>query len=90
MNVYALFDRKLRQYGQLMQERNDFGIQRGMADGIAGNREALISKHPGDFDLYQVAEFNDESGVLVPVVPPRLVSNMLELVAVAPSLEKEG
>lgn len=90
MNVYSLYDRKLRQYGQLFLERNDYGIQRGLADGIRSNGESLLAKHPDDFDLYQVAEFNDESGVLSPVTPPRIVTNVLELVALAPSLSKEG
>lgn len=91
MNVYALFDRKLRQYQpQLVLERNDYGVQRGMADGIKASRESMLSMHPDDFDLYQVGVFDDESGVISPVVPPRMVVNLLELVAVTPSLQKEG
>lgn len=90
MNVYSLLDRKLRLFGQLMVERNDFGIQRGLADGIKSNSEALLSKHPDDFDLYQVGEFDDESGRMDAVSPPRLVCCVLELVAVPPSLAKEG
>lgn len=91
MNVYSLFDRKLRQYGQLMTERNDFGMQRGLSDGLRVNPESLISKHPGDFDLYQVGSFDDESGLFgeEPAIP-RLVCNLLDLVAIAPSLAKEG
>lgn len=92
MNVYSLFDRKLRQYGALMVERNDFGVQRGLADGVRGNPEALISKHPEDFDLYEVGVFDEESGLLreASTAIPRLVCNLLELVAVPPSLRKEG
>lgn len=90
MNVYSLFDRKLRQYGQLVVERNDFVVQRGLADGIKGASESLLARHPDDHDLYQVGQFDDESGVLVPMVPPRLVCNVQELVAVTPSLVKEG
>lgn len=90
MNVYSIFDRKLRQYGQLMLERNDFALQRGLADGIRANGEALLAKHPEDFDLYQVGEFNEETGVLQRLEVPRLSVNLLELVAVAPSLQKEG
>lgn len=74
MNVYSLFDRKLLQYGQLVLERNDFGVQRGLCDGIRAQPDSLLSKHPEDFDLYQVAEFDDESGVVTALVPPRFVS----------------
>lgn len=92
MNVYCLFDRKLRQYGALTLERNDFGVQRGIADGMRGAPDALISKHPDDFDLYEVGRFNDESGLLEEPEGkiPRLVCNCAELVAGKPSLLKEG
>lgn len=80
MNVYSLHDRQLRQFGQLMLERNDFGIQRGLADGIASHAESIMFKHPGDFDLFQVAEFDEESGVVTPLMPPRRVCGVDELV----------
>lgn len=93
MNVYSMFDRKLRQYGQLVLERNDYSVQRALADGVSGSADSLMAKHPGDFDLYEVGMFNDESGLLE--APdgqiPRLVCNLSELLATrAPSLVKEG
>lgn len=90
MNVYSLLDRKLRQYGALALERNDFGIQRGIADGVRQQPDAMLARHPEDFDLYQVGEFDDESGVVVPVTPPRLVVNVAELVSVPLHALKEG
>lgn len=92
MNVYSLHDRKLRQFGQLMLERNDFGVQRGLADGVRQAPDALISKHPEDFDLYQVGVFSEESGLLTEAEGgiPRLVCCLLDLVASSPSLQKEG
>lgn len=92
-NVYSLFDRKLKVYGALVQERNDFAIQRTLADGVRENAESLLGKHPEDFDLFQVGVFNEESGLLMTDAPfiPRLVCNVLELVVVFPSLSsKEG
>jgi len=80
VNVYSLFDRKLRQYGQLVLERNDYGVQRGLGDGIKAQGESLLAKHPEDFDLYQVAEFDDESGVVTALVPPRFVSSVSDVV----------
>lgn len=91
MNVYAIYDRKMREYGhQLVLERNDFVVQRGLADGIQQAGESLLAKHPGDHDLYQVGEFDVETGQLSPAVTPRLVCSIRELVPVTPSLLKEG
>ena len=34
--------------------------------------------HPADFELYQVGEFDDATGALSPVNPPRLLSRALD------------
>lgn len=95
MNVYSILDRKARQFGQLMLDRNDFAIQRGLADGIKREQQSTLGLHPDDFDLYQVGEFDDESGLLLGTVPPRLVVCVEQLVLPAKqgeqlSLLKEG
>lgn len=87
MNVYSLYDIGLRQHvGQLVSERNDFGVQRTLSDGLATATDWVVAKHPEGFQLYQVAEFDSERGIITPVVPPRLVVNCAELV----SRVKEG
>lgn len=80
VRVYSMFDRKLRQYGQLMLERNHYAIQRTMVDGLQASPDSLIAKHPEDFDLVCFGEFNEESGVMS-VGAPELVINLGELVA---------
>lgn len=90
MNVYSLFDRKLRQYGQLVLERNDFGVQRSLHDGVLAQPESLLGKHPEDFDLYQLGEFDPESGLLQDGPIPRLVCNVLDIVMTPPKLSREG
>lgn len=64
MYVYSLFDRKLKLFGQLVLERNDFAVQRSLVDGLAGAPDSLMAKHPEDFDLYHVGMFDDEAGKL--------------------------
>lgn len=64
MNVYSLFDRKVKLFGQLVLERNDFALQRGLVDSLRGSPDTLLAKHPEDFDLYRVGDFNDETGEL--------------------------
>jgi len=99
VNVYSLLDRKLRVYGQLFLERNDYGVQRGLVDGIRSQGESLLARHPEDFDLFQVGVFDEESGLLgrSEAGVPRLVCNVGELMPVQAvahgdqlSLLKEG
>lgn len=92
MIVYSLFDRKLRQYGGLVLERNDFAVQRALADGVRQQPESLMAKHSDDFDLYEVGRFNDESGLLEAPEGqiPRLVCCVAELVQVPLASVKEA
>lgn len=62
MNIYSLFDRKLKLFGQLVLDRTDFAVQRGVVDALQSSPDTLIAKHPEDFDLYHVGSFDDETG----------------------------
>lgn len=62
--MYALLDRKLKQFGQLVVERNDESIRRSLLDSIR-NSKSLLEQHPEDFDLYCVGSFDQDSGDLI-------------------------
>lgn len=76
--VYSLLDRKLREYGALLLEKNIESMRRSLYNGLSGSG-SLQEKYPDDFDLYEVGSFETETGVLVPSVPPVLVLNLSEL-----------
>lgn len=80
LRIYCLLDTKLREFGQLVLERNEFVVQRALLDGIKAQPEAMLAKHPEDFQLYCVGEFNAESGVINRLDAPRLVANVSDLV----------
>lgn len=77
MLVYTLLDRKLKEFGALVLGRNDEGVRRSVVDGVVGSK-SVIELHPGDFDVFCVGEFDQESGMLT-TGRPRLVSNVGEL-----------
>ena len=41
MKLYALFDRKLREYGQLVQSNNDEAVKRNLRDGLTGTNSIV-------------------------------------------------
>lgn len=75
--VYAILDRKLREYGHLLLARNDETMKREARDGIGPDH--MIRRYPEDFDLYRLGEFENETGVLTPAEVPVLVENMSTL-----------
>lgn len=77
MIVYSLFDRKVKEYGNLVVASNDEAILRAAREGIAGSG-STAAKYPEDFDLMRVGSFDPESGLLG-VETPRLVANVGEL-----------
>jgi len=64
VRLYGIFDRKMREYGQLMQCPNDETACRLVVDGIRGAPDSVIARHPGDFELRCVGQFDPQLGVL--------------------------
>lgn len=79
MRVYSLLDRKLREYGNLVQANNSEAIKRALVDGLKGTG-SLIEKHPEDFDLMEVGSFNVETGELIGIGIPQLIENVGSLI----------
>jgi len=48
-------------------------------EDLCNNSESLMAKHPSDFVLYEIGEFDDDKGVLNPHVPARQVATALEV-----------
>jgi len=74
---YAVYDKKLFEYGKIVCARNDEHIRRIAVDTLVGSGSEY-EKHPDDFDVYCVGSFNSESGELS-VEPPHFVCNLGEL-----------
>lgn len=62
MQVYSLFDRKLREYGGLVLSQNDGTVKRALHEGVPPN--STLGKYPEDYDLMLLGEFDPETGVL--------------------------
>lgn len=76
MQVYSLYDRKLREYGGLVLSQNDATVKRAIHEGIPAN--STIGKYPQDYDLVLLGDFSPETGVLTggQIV---LVDNVLDI-----------
>lgn len=78
MNMYTLFDRKLREHGQIVLANNDEACKRALKDGLSGSG-STVEKYPEDFDLMCVGSFDSETGMVVPIGIPKLVENVSNL-----------
>lgn len=75
MLLFSLFDRKLREYAQLVQANNAESVKRALLDGVRGSK-SLVEKYPQDFDLMELGEFDVETGVILPRQVPLFIDNL--------------
>lgn len=69
--VYAVYDMKMKLFLAPFVTRNSAVATRMFADSVNGENN-VVAKHPEDFALYQIGEFDEESGLLVSTQPVNL------------------
>lgn len=82
-NVYAIRDQQSGRFMQPMNDLNDQTAKRGFSQAV-NTPGGIIGFAPKDFDLYQVATFDDTTGHYEPLLAIQMVCNGAQLV-----LEKE-
>lgn len=62
LNVYSIFDSAAKAYTNPFFMHNDGLAIRAFADNVNSEQENNISKHPDQFTLFRIGEFDDASG----------------------------
>lgn len=76
--ILAIYDITAQQYGQVITAPNVGTVTRELTDMLReGNN--TISKHPGDFALYHVGWFDDESGYVERTNEPEKLYSLASL-----------
>lgn len=75
LKVYALRDVKADAFGPLMTVETKGLALRALADAVQ-NPQSRISQYPEDFMLYELGEYDPNSGELVPHRVPELVATV--------------
>lgn len=70
--VYSYRDAKAG-FGTPICDQNDVTAIRGFSYAI-NNREGIMGFSPNDFDLYKIAEFDTEKGIMKGMTPVLVVS----------------
>lgn len=70
--MVAIKDRSVEAYTSIQAVRAPGQAIRQFMDAINNTESGPMAQHPDDFDLYNVGEFNDETGELTPCTPVKL------------------
>lgn len=74
--VYALFDRKLREYGAPVISKNEETMRRALVTELKGSN-SMPDKYPEDFDLYELGTLDQDTGAIAPRVA--LIANLSDI-----------
>lgn len=64
LNAYSIYDRKALQYHAPFFTHTDGSALRAFSD-LANDMQTNIGRHPGDYVLYRVGQYEDSSAVLL-------------------------
>lgn len=62
-SLYSIKDNIAKTFGRIMEQNNSAEAMRSFADMVT-NEETIINKHPKDYTLYKVGEFDTETGLI--------------------------
>lgn len=71
--ILAVRDRAIDAFGQPIFVLAIGQGVRSFADEI-NRADSAFGSHPEDYDLYHIGEYDDATGILIAVTPPKLVA----------------
>lgn len=72
--VVAIRDRAADVFGQPQLVPTTGTAIRSFSDAVNTSETGALQKHPEDFDLYLLAEYDDATGQFANVDPPRMLA----------------
>lgn len=73
-NMYQIYDRTAAAAaGPIILEKRDGPALRSFNALLKSGKETLIGTYPTEYELYEIGKQNDETLVIEPTIPPRLV-----------------
>lgn len=71
LGIYAIRDAKTS-FMSCTVDYNDESAKRNFAHAVM-QESSLMATHPGDYDLYKLGEYDNESGEIFPATPVQFV-----------------
>lgn len=76
--MFSIYDTKMESYGTPFFMPKRGAAMRAFGD-LAKDPKSTIHQHPTDYDLYELAEYDDESGEIVACKPVNLGKPRMEI-----------
>jgi hypothetical protein len=63
--VYSVYDEKVKTFGNPFYKPTNPAAIRDFAD-LAKDQNTTVGRHPEDYTLYQIGEYDDQTGLMTP------------------------
>lgn len=80
LKMFAVLDKKALYYGAPVCFHNKAEALRGFTEN-ASDPNSLVSKYPADFSIWEIADYNQQTGVVTPLLNPIFLEEALNLVS---------
>jgi len=76
LKIFAVYDSKARFFGQPFFDQEEGSALRNFGDAVndGSNPNNMWHRHPEDFSLFELGEFDNGSGEIIPNLPKSLVT----------------
>lgn len=77
--LFSIHDVKAKYFFAPVSLNSEGEARRLLSDAVS-DTQTVINRHPEDFRLYRLGEFDDNSGVLSPLAQPEFVCDAVEYI----------
>lgn len=79
LKVYSVYDEKAKAFNQPFYQNNAGQASRSFGDSVS-KPESTVAKHAADFRLYEIGDFDDETGKIVSYEMPIFITSATDFV----------
>ena len=83
-NAYCVYDNKALVYGLPFFAPTDGSAVRSFQD-LCNDTDTTVGRHPGDYSLFMLGNYDDQKGALIPMSPLRHVIDATSLLIMKPT-----
>lgn len=79
MKIYSMYDEKAKAFNRPFIFSTHGQATRAFSDGVS-DPQSHLSKHPEDFSLYCIGDFDESTGAVFAIQPIELICRAVEFV----------
>jgi hypothetical protein len=89
VNMYGIFDVAAKAYGKPIMLQTDGLVMRLFKDVCQPGQDSDISKHPEQFKLFKLGQYDDQTGMFTSDEGPQFMANGHEMIGVFEEVMEE-